>query len=118
MVYVASDYILSLCSMLWSSYDHLLTFLVFFFFNDTATTEIYTLSLHDALPISSRSAARTASRSPWAWASHFSPSRSEEHTSELQSPDHLVCRLLLEKKKQHTTSMSADTIARFLTHII
>src|SRR5215216_8160646 len=67
----------------------------FFFFNDTATTEIYTLSLHDALPICS----------PWRWRhSGRRPmrrkrSRSEEHTSELQSPDHLVCRLLLEKKK-------------------
>src|SRR6266496_6445177 len=69
----------------------------FFFFNDTATTEIYTLSLHDALPI-------------WAWfAIQTSPagrvgrcsrsSRSEEHTSELQSRRDLVCRLLLEKKK-------------------
>src|SRR5258708_24399493 len=82
-----------------------------FFFNDTATTEIYTLSLHDALPIwglSSISAASicwkrceilrletcTSSASWCAWRI-----RSEEHTSELQSPDHLVCRLLLEKKK-------------------
>src|SRR5258708_39427297 len=56
--------------------------LPYFFFNDTATTEIYTLSLHDAL----RSG-------DWS-------SRSEEHTSELQSPDHIVCRLLLEKKKK------------------
>src|SRR5260363_480946 len=68
----------------------------FFFFNDTATTEIYTLSLHDALPISSRSRC-PAHRTPvWRCARH----RSEEHTSELQSPDHLVCRLLLEKKKK------------------
>src|SRR5690348_18424758 len=88
---------------------HLLS--LFFFFNDTATTEIYTLSLHDALPISlprsrahscgsgcittrrSRCASRTARRSR---PGH----RSEEHTSELQSPVHLVCRLLLEKKKK------------------
>src|SRR2546426_8536849 len=83
----------------------------FFFFNDTATTEIYTLSLHDALPIS-RCAARTArtrSRGPLGRpcscdstagraASH--EHRSEEHTSELQSPCNLVCRLLLEKKKK------------------
>src|SRR5260221_6456170 len=75
----------------------------FFFFNDTATTEIYTLSLHDALPISTR---------PWpagpssCW-STSSPTpmrparvRSEEHTSELQSHSDLVCRLLLEKKKK------------------
>src|SRR3712207_6958837 len=89
-----------------------------FFFNDTATTEIYTLSLHDALPISSRQ--RTAS--PWCrcsaiWAAATSsrhPSRtgrasssrwgrSEEHTSELQSRQYLVCRLLLEKKKKKNT---------------
>src|SRR6476659_11424660 len=69
----------------------------FFFFNDTATTEIYTLSLHDALPISS--AACPSPRRP-GWAS--SPwTRSEEHTSELQSLRHLVCRLLLEKKKKN-----------------
>src|SRR5215203_1822625 len=71
----------------------------FFFFNDTATTEIYTLSLHDALPISSCSepfflplprGVRMASYTK----------RSEEHTSELQSRQYLVCRLLLEKKKK------------------
>src|SRR5690348_18215354 len=83
--------------------------ILFFFFNDTATTEIYTLSLHDALPISTsrrRFARRsTASRRlPLAPPSSFGArelsSRSEEHTSELQSPVHLVCRLLLEKKKK------------------
>src|SRR5690349_23081106 len=76
-------------------------FLFFFFFNDPATTEIYTLSLHDALPIlslrcrlpRSRSTCRTAS-------SRMRGSRSEEHTSELQSRRDLVCRLLLEKKKK------------------
>src|SRR6266487_7205529 len=73
-----------------------LLFLFFFFFNDTATTEIYTLSLHDALPIASE---RPASRSHWSHCSTASAKRSEEHTSELQSPVHLVCRLLLEKKK-------------------
>src|SRR6266568_2798889 len=70
----------------------------FFFFNDTATTEIYTLSLHDALPISSAG----GPTSPVSCGSSSSPtpcSRSEEHTSELQSQFHLVCRLLLEKKK-------------------
>src|SRR2546426_5089385 len=88
---------------------------LFFFFNDTATTEIYTLSLHDALPIS---ASRTRSwspsgtatmsracRSPWRRASASRAgapfTRSEEHTSELQSPCNLVCRLLLEKKKKN-----------------
>src|SRR5256885_12236475 len=82
------------------------SFLLFFFFNDTATTEIYTLSLHDALPISctgrrplrpGRVTARRRTRYP-AGASQ----RSEEHTSELQSPCNLVCRLLLEKKKTMT----------------
>src|SRR5258708_31525884 len=73
----------------------------FFFFNDTATTEIYTLSLHDALPISPISVTTSpASRTDagLVWSSHCTK-RSEEHTSELQSPDHIVCRLLLEKKK-------------------
>src|SRR6476620_8817225 len=72
-----------------------------FFFNDTATTEIYTLSLHDALPISA--AMMTALYpSMFAWldrASIACARRSEEHTSELQSRQYLVCRLLLENKK-------------------
>src|SRR5256885_9738200 len=82
----------------------------FFFFNDTATTEIYTLSLHDALPISSRrstpsgTGARDAPR-PFTWrAPGGIAKRSEEHTSELQSPCNLVCRLLLEKKKNNRHS--------------
>src|SRR5476649_3104087 len=70
--------------------------LFFFFFNDTATTEIYTLSLHDALPIwACRRAAGWRS-----WPEGSEPPRSEEHTSELQSHSDLVCRLLLEKKKK------------------
>src|SRR5215218_11471220 len=74
-----------------------LFFSFFFFFNDTATTEIYTLSLHDALPICAgpRGDPHTHPlhpRAPW--------HRSEEHTSELQSHSDLVCRLLLEKKKK------------------
>src|SRR2546428_9400545 len=70
----------------------------FFFFNDTATTEIYTLSLHDALPISSRrKTTRRSSRRPTRQRPRCV--RSEEHTSELQSRSDLVCRLLLEKKK-------------------
>src|SRR3989442_4611725 len=84
--------------------------LPFFFFNDTATTEIYPLSLHDALPISG--AALPASRAscngiPGAADSATASNaptwnrRSEEHTSELQSRPHLVCRLLLEKKNKH-----------------
>src|ERR1019366_10681025 len=71
--------------------------LFFFFFNDTATTEIYTLSLHDALPISSRS--KSCEKGPWVTPCSMWP-RSEEHTSELQSLTNLVCRLLLEKKKK------------------
>src|SRR3712207_7599192 len=95
-----------------------------FFFNDTATTEIYTLSLHDALPIcckcrreglsslwfgsmrnttrtwsSSISIRRTRVRMMSRWLAQSA--RSEEHTSELQSRQYLVCRLLLEKKKNH-----------------
>src|SRR5260221_1743127 len=72
----------------------------FFFFNDTATTEIYTLSLHDALPIleSWREPSENsyAALKPAGWKVD---GRSEEHTSELQSHSDLVCRLLLEKKK-------------------
>src|SRR5258708_16990681 len=80
---------------------------IFFFFNDTATTEIYTLSLHDALPILDTLRVRGTIKTPpdFGIFSHLgmrnhSDERSEEHTSELQSPDHLVCRLLLEKKKK------------------
>src|SRR2546430_4499296 len=103
----------------------------FFFFNDTATTEIYTLSLHDALPISvrmtvritpTRAATRPQRNLPAAPPTKSRPSavpmpatveplamsakgrRSEEHTSELQSQSNLVCRLLLEKKKTHSTA--------------
>src|SRR2546430_17076779 len=76
---------------------------LFFFFNDTATTEIYTLSLHDALPIFARgwamSAGNLAASVATASGSRRRP-RSEEHTSELQSQSNLVCRLLLEKKKK------------------
>src|SRR5215813_15513112 len=79
----------------------------FFFFNDTATTEIYTLSLHDALPISTgaTSVGATITRMPSLVASNrrSAKSRSEEHTSELQSRPHLVCRLLLEKKNPQTS---------------
>src|SRR5438552_5776268 len=82
-----------------------------FFFNDTPTAEFYTLSLHDALPISTGGGALPI----WSrdgrelfyegldnriMAAAYTAKRSEEHTSELQSPDHLVCRLLLEKKKK------------------
>src|SRR3712207_7828660 len=107
--------------------------MAFFFFNDTATAEIYTLSLHDALPISWRSVATKATASangltpassvitrasgrpaevPAGSASSAQPrpnsgsvtTRSEEHTSELQSRQYLVCRLLLEKKNIYHSS--------------
>src|SRR2546430_9103252 len=77
----------------------------FFFFNDTATTEIYTLSLHDALPISAMGRAGSGWQvGGWEYLlpGNFAlfAKRSEEHTSELQSQSNLVCRLLLEKKKE------------------
>src|SRR5206468_5797145 len=79
-------------------------FFLFFFFNDTATTEIYTLSLHDALPIYPARALRPEPAPVAAavarGAGHLRLERSEEHTSELQSRSDLVCRLLLEKKKK------------------
>src|SRR2546430_10244350 len=93
------------------SQTHLI-YCFFFFFNDTATTEIYTLSLHDALPICDDDIAqvsrnggvpvapqevRGGAATPGARGAHAQ--RSEEHTSELQSQSNLVCRLLLEKKK-------------------
>src|SRR2546426_9769581 len=83
----------------------------FFFFNDTATTEIYTLSLHDALPISLPQAKGFHERElkllEDVIARHERGQvRSEEHTSELQSPCNLVCRLLLEKKKNERTALN------------
>src|SRR5256885_7249915 len=102
----------------------------FFFFNDTATTEIYTLSLHDALPIcfpsrrrwlrrisgrsrTSRAGSAGGRRSHWRRraARGGRKKRSEEHTSELQSPCNLVCRLLLEKKKKTYGFVSDARIA-------
>src|SRR5437763_11523004 len=82
----------------------IVAFFSFFFFNSTATTEIYTLSLHDALPISNfhdfgRCFLRGEKINPLPIPRRIEP-RSEEHTSELQSPMYLVCRLLLEKKKK------------------
>src|SRR2546430_6389875 len=87
----------------------------FFFFNDTATTEIYTLSLHDALPIFEdgaphrrelRQFARLAHRHSPQLRQQVAQVRSEEHTSELQSQSNLVCRLLLEKKKKKSKPVS------------
>src|SRR2546427_3975363 len=102
--------------------------MLLFFFNDTATTEIYTLSLHDALPIcafrpASRVRLRTIPRSAGGHrlargrrrrcAGAHAHGRSEEHTSELQSQSNLVCRLLLEKKKKRIASQSTvDTRSR------
>src|SRR6266446_11003342 len=77
----------------------------FFFFNDTATTEIYTLSLHDALPIYRQGTGDHQSRHS-AFTLRHHGDRSEEHTSELQSPCNIVCRLLLEKKKSKYTAPS------------
>src|SRR2546430_10766658 len=108
--------------------------LPFFFFNDTATTEIYTLSLHDALPISSFAPTTGMLFSAWqatvqtlqpmrasrsmtiaqACSPRGTSGRSEEHTSELQSQSNLVCRLLLEKKKKtniNTNPQSRDSHA-------
>src|SRR5437016_14681668 len=87
------------CFIIYSSLFLFFFFFFFFFFNDTATTEIYTLSLHDALPICGRNGWRSWPSCPSPrWASWTR--RSEEHTSELQSLTNLVCRLLLEKKKK------------------
>src|SRR5258707_11989200 len=94
-----------------------LFFLCFFFFNDTATTEIYTLSLHDALPICSwfsrrnfGSVGNCSRRACWL---QFPTERSEEHTSELQSRQYLVCRLLLEKKKKTRNTICEYKSGRF-----
>src|ERR1035437_11070800 len=75
------------------------TLAVFFFFNDTATTEIYTLSLHDALPIWQFGKSRDFAMQ-YVFGNFAEFMRSEEHTSELQSRQYLVCRLLLEKKNK------------------
>src|SRR3989339_630145 len=81
----------------------------FFFFNDTATTEIYTLSLHDALPICLDRHPPRQTKAHFVTGLILRQPRSEEHTSELQSLTNLVCRLLLEKK---TKKMSTDSSAR------
>src|SRR3712207_7077346 len=99
----------------------MIVYFIFFFFNDTATTEIYTLSLHDALPIyriervctfdrerTFRVLDFTRGEAAAAWGGSDEIERldlrSEEHTSELQSRQYLVCRLLLEKKKKKNNS--------------
>src|SRR3970282_2918294 len=95
------------------------TRVLLFFFNDTATPEIYTLSLHDALPIcgpgSSRFPRRQGSQvSPTSWCTD----RSEEHTSELQSHHDIVCRLLLEKKISATNFTLARNVAPTYTRCV
>src|SRR2546422_7103957 len=93
------------------------SFFSFFFFNDTATTEIYTLSLHDALPISPHQKEidvdpliilHHLKNKPEERKGMLQQTRSEEHTSELQSRLHLVCRLLLEKKKKKKEKKTND----------
>src|SRR5438876_6463814 len=104
--------------------------LYYFFFNATATTEIYTLSLHDALPIStvqgrtilvsairSFRVTRRRSTAPGRLSAPTGPLRSEEHTSELQSPVHLVCRLLLEKKNKTTRSETPEMRSQYCSPI-
>src|SRR2546430_12626200 len=108
-----------------SSYLHSASIYFFFFFNDTATTEIYTLSLHDALPISNfigRFVAvlqfnRKEMLLPYITTDIESyiakgsfDHRSEEHTSELQSQSNLVCRLLLEKKKDYARAQASPEL--------
>src|SRR2546426_8508416 len=105
-----------------------LTLVLLFFFNDTATTEIYTLSLHDALPISSETPQdeledlqvlyrRTVfDRDLPQMTEDSKRARSEEHTSELQSPCNLVCRLLLEKKKTRNVPL-LDTLETCPTYV-
>src|SRR3712207_7026949 len=114
--------------MIWiPTRSSLLVYMIFFFFNDTATTEIYTLSLHDALPI-----CRIVSALPTAHLSALTSlgppkrreirsrtpplhtTRSEEHTSELQSRQYLVCRLLLEKKHNSTTLPAITPILSYI----
>src|SRR3712207_7979931 len=110
-------------------------FYFFFFFNDTATTEIYTLSLHDALPISFMDDIIVAGISAERVGVQFTngvskpdcasvcetwlaaaTTRSEEHTSELQSRQYLVCRLLLEKKKKQTLQATPTSYLQVLDY--
>src|SRR3712207_6956166 len=101
--------------------------MLFFFFNDTATTEIYTLSLHDALPIlnvvlgpllvGTLHASLSVNVSAQGPLPDFTQrKRSEEHTSELQSRQYLVCRLLLEKKKKKLSILSLLFSLTLSTH--
>src|SRR3989339_2029653 len=98
--------------------------LLFLFFNDTATTEIYTLSLHDALPISIFFLSSSSFFQPEGTLCRQQvsslPSRSEENTSELQSLTNLVCRLLLDKKqsKVKVSSSFLELFKILLEHMI
>src|SRR3712207_7287513 len=120
---------------IWKCIERELSESVVFFFNDTATTEIYTLSLHDALPISTCLGCRRGGpvgtgrdhvrrvgpggrrRSGNRRSPARRPHRSEEHTSELQSRQYLVCRLLLEKKKT-TTYYNQHRVFYLMLHYI
>src|SRR5690625_5672361 len=98
-----------LCSFSFHFSPLLPPFYPFFFFNDPATTEIYTLSLHDALPILHQPALGQRALGPVRCGVLLGQGRSEEHTSELQSRGHLVCRLLLEKKKNSADRRQRQT---------
>src|SRR5207302_9734100 len=113
LIHQAHPYSLLFVCVPFTLFSHLLAVCshYLFFFTDTSPTEIYTLSLHDALPIldvvvSDHHALRADGRLPECEIVHpgSRPSRSEEHTSELQSRENLVCRLLLEKKKTQMLS--------------
>src|SRR5437870_13917757 len=112
MIYILYFFWFSLSSAL-------LYFFTLFFFNDTAPTEIYTLSLHDALPILNKDTIKPEVRiltdlgAIAKRAAQEFQGRSEEHTSELQSRGHLVCRLLLEKKKQNRTRYLKSNLEKY-----
>src|SRR2546427_7259550 len=113
-----SSFATYICSIYNLSYS---VYFFFFFFNDTATTEIYTLSLHDALPIltvappvpGARSTARLSNGRRAPDRAIRVRARSEEHTSELQSQSNLVCRLLLEKKKTTNNNITHNMSSTF-----
>src|SRR2546425_8608432 len=105
------------------SHMSILYYLSFFFFNDTATTEIYTLSLHDALPISRHDRSQRGRRLHpgdrlYGVSGLDDVHRSEEHTSELQSLAYLVCRLLLEKKKKIDICIVSDRATMILALVL
>src|SRR5260370_11317810 len=119
---------MSSCALLCCCGYILFVFFFFFFFNDTATTEIYTLSLHDALPIYPFLRLERVCHRPTILERFWADGRSEEHTSELQSHLNLVCRLLLEKKKkkkkflpegseESTDSKYSDAFRRLMTEL-